>query len=104
MSMKSQNPAITLFFLFAGCFGPSVAMADDLADVTAANNTFYAALSARDAGMLAKVYAHNPYVANISPGGGALEIGWLGVEKWAKNIAAYYTKTLKWRLQICMSG
>jgi ketosteroid isomerase-like protein len=88
MSMKVNNHAISLFFLFAGCLGPSVAMADDLADVIAANNAFYAALSARDAGMLAKVYAHDPYVANISPLNGALEIGWPGVEKWAKNIAA----------------
>jgi len=90
MSMKVDNHAITLFFLFAGCLGPSVAMADDLADVTAANDKFYAALSACNADMIAKVYAHDDYVANISPGSGALEIGWPGVEKWAKSLGVLY--------------
>ena len=88
MSMKVKNHATTLFLIFAGCLGPSVARADDLADVTAANNAFYAALSARDVDMLAKVYAHDPYIANVAPGSGALEIGWPGVEKWAKSLSA----------------
>ena len=90
MSTKTRNHAITFFVLFAGCLGSSVTMADDLADVTAANNAFYAALSARDAGMLAKVYAHDPYVANISPGSGTLQVGWPGVEKWAMSLATIY--------------
>jgi len=94
MSTKTQNPAITLFVLFAGCLGASAATADDFADVTAANDKFYAALSSLDADMLAKVYAHDPYVANISPGSGALEIGWLGVDKWAKSLSVLY-KDLK---------
>ena len=90
MPMKFNNHATTLFLVFGGCLGPSVAMADDLADVTAANNAFYAALSARDASALAKVYAHDPYVANISPGSGALEIGWPGVEAWTMRLATIY--------------
>jgi ketosteroid isomerase-like protein len=90
MSTKTRNHAITFFVLFAGCLCSSVTMADDLADVTAANNAFYAALSARDAGMLAKVYSHDPYVANISPGSGALQVGWPGVEKWTMSIATEY--------------
>jgi ketosteroid isomerase-like protein len=90
MSTKLENQAIACFFLLTGCLGSSVAAADDLADVTAANNAFYAALSARDPNALAKIYAHDNYVANISPGTGALHIGWPEVEKWAASLADAY--------------
>jgi ketosteroid isomerase-like protein len=92
MSTKTQNHAIMLIVLLAGFLDSSVVMADDLADVTAANNGFYVALSARDADAMAKVYAHDSYVANIEPTHSELEIGWPGVEKWARSLADSYNR------------
>jgi ketosteroid isomerase-like protein len=84
--------SVGLMMLLAGLLGSSVAMADDLADVTAANNGFYLALSARDTDAMAKVYAHESYVANIEPTHSGLEIGWPGVEKWARGLAEGYNQ------------
>jgi amino acid transporter len=50
-------------------------METDVEKVRAASHAFYAALNARDASAMAKVWAHTPYVAFISPVGGTLADG-----------------------------
>jgi ketosteroid isomerase-like protein len=68
------------------------AQSTDVQAVNAANNAFYAALSARDATAMAKVYSHGDFVMVVSPNGKAEGPGWPAVEAWAKGLAALYTQ------------
>ena len=52
----------------------------EVADVTAANNAFYTALSALDAAAMEKVWAHKSYVTNIAPPSKAVAIGSAAVQ------------------------
>ena len=52
----------------------------EVADVTAANNAFYTALSALDAAAMEKVWAHESYVTNIAPPSKAVAIGSAAVQ------------------------
>lgn len=60
--------------------------------VMAANAAFYAALSARDATALAKIYAHEDFVMLVNPSGKLRGPGWSAVEPWTKGIAQYYAQ------------
>ena len=51
-------------------------METDVENVRAASHAFYAALNARDPSAMAKVWAHTPYVAYISPVGAEIAVGW----------------------------
>jgi ketosteroid isomerase-like protein len=51
-------------------------METDVKKVRAASHAFYAALNARDPSAMAKVWAHTPYVAFISPVGAEIAVGW----------------------------
>jgi len=64
--------------------------AADMAAVTAANTAFYAALNARDAVAMAKVYAHTDYVAVVGPRSTSVLIGWAAVEGWAKSLPTIF--------------
>jgi ketosteroid isomerase-like protein len=64
----------------------------DVQAVNAANAAFYAALSARDATAMSKVYAHDDFVMVVSPNGKPEGPGWPAVETWAKGLSALYTQ------------
>ena len=51
------------------------------ADVMATNNAFYAALSARDVGIMKKLWSHNFDIQHISPFDKAPAVGWDAVQK-----------------------
>jgi ketosteroid isomerase-like protein len=51
------------------------------AGVIAANNAFYAALSARDVGAMKKVWSHDADIQHISPFDKAPAVGWDAVQK-----------------------
>ena len=68
------------------------AQSTDVQAVNAANTAFYAALSARDATAMSKVYAHDDFVMVVSPNGKPEGPGWPAVEAWAKGLATLYTK------------
>lgn len=74
-----------------GLRGACAQSADEQA-VMAANTAFYAALSARDSAALAKMYAHENFVMNVSPSGKLSGPGWLAVEPWTRGIARYYAQ------------
>ena len=66
---------IFAFCALAVCSTAARADDADIAAVSAANQAFYAALSARDAKAMEAVWANKPYVTNIGPRSKALAIG-----------------------------
>ena len=80
-------PAVLLFGV-----GGARAQSTDVQAVNAANTAFYAALSARDATAMSKVYAHDDFVMVVSPNGKPEGPGWPAVEAWAKGLATLYTQ------------
>jgi ketosteroid isomerase-like protein len=72
--------------------GGARAQSTDVQAVNAANTAFYAALSARDATAMSKVYAHDDFVMVVSPNGKPEGPGWPAVEAWAKGLATLYTQ------------
>jgi ketosteroid isomerase-like protein len=83
-------PAVLLAGLFS--IQDAHAQSVDVQAVTAANTAFYAALSARDATSMSKVYAHDDFVMVVSPNGKPEGPGWSAVEAWAKGLATLYTQ------------
>jgi hypothetical protein len=55
--------------------------ASEMDAVKAANQAFFTALSARDAGAMEKVRANDPDIENIGPNSKAPDLGWEGVKK-----------------------
>src|SRR6476620_8835030 len=68
------------------------AQSTEVQAVNAANTAFYAALSARDATAVSKVYSHGDFVMVVSPNGKPEGPGWPAVESWAKGLATLYTR------------
>jgi len=68
------------------------AQSADAQAVMAANAAFYDAISARDAAALAKVYAHEDFVMNVTPDGKYRGPGWAAVEPWIKNITRTFAQ------------
>jgi len=66
----------------------------DVADVTAANNAFYAAFSALDAAAMEKVWAHESYVTSIGPRSKVVLTGWAAVLESSKNFMTALLKTV----------
>lgn len=76
-----------------GMAGTQLAQAQpaaDVAAVTAANTAFYAALNARDAAAMGKLYAHTNYVAVVGPRSTSVLVGWPAVEGWAKSLPTIF--------------
>ena len=69
-----------------------LASATDVEGVKAASQAFYAALNARDAGAMAKVYAHTPFAVHIPPMGSDMAVGWDAVNKSWEDV---FTKVAK---------
>ncbi len=68
----------------------------DLAAVAAANNAFYSAESALDVAAMEKVWAHEDYVAIVSPRANAPMIGWTALQAYfAKNFGNMAQFSLK---------
>jgi ketosteroid isomerase-like protein len=66
----------------------------DVAEVSAANNAFYAALSALDAAAMEKVWAHEPYVTSIGPANKAVTTGWVALQDGYKSFMACTAPTI----------
>jgi len=69
---------------FALLPGNAVAQqAADMEGVKAASKAFYTALAVIDNGeAMEKVYAHTPYVTNVSPRSKSIAVGWDAVKKY----------------------
>jgi hypothetical protein len=67
----SRIPVVQILLPAVVLFGVQGARAQstDVQAVNAANTAFYAALSARDATAMSKVYAHDDFVMVVSPNG-----------------------------------
>ena len=87
--------ALTTPFV-AGMFLTTVAIADDVDDVKAAVQRFYAALNAGDAGALMRLHAAEN--TRFGPGGGLLETS-DSLEEQRKDRQAEFDAGLKYNLQ-----
>ena len=82
--------------LVVGMFLTTVAMADDVDDVKAAAQRFYAALNAGDAGALTELHAAEN--TRFGPGGALLETS-DSLEEQRKNQQAAFDSGLKYNIQ-----
>jgi uncharacterized protein (TIGR02246 family) len=82
--------------LVVGMFLTTVAMADDVDDVRAAVQGYYAALNAGDAGALMRLHAAGSTL--FGPGGGLLETSG-SLEELRKDRQAAFDSGLKYNLQ-----
>ncbi len=65
----------------------------DIEAVKAANQAFYAALSARDAKAMDGLWANKPYVVNIGPRSKTIAIGYTdAVTKWSASLAETFSE------------
>jgi ketosteroid isomerase-like protein len=80
LSLRQLSLAACLVFLL-GTAGPRAEQSPDMQAVAAANLAFDKALSTRDIAAMEKVWAPEPYVITIDPGGKVLIIGWSAVRK-----------------------
>jgi ketosteroid isomerase-like protein len=81
-----------VFVLTTGHLRAASAQSADEQAVLAANTAFYEALSARDAAALAKAYAHQDFVVNVTPNGKYRGPGWVAVEPWTALIGQIYSQ------------
>jgi hypothetical protein len=81
-----------VFVLTTGHLRAASAQSADEQAVLAANTAFYEALSARDAAALAKAYAHQDFVVNVTPNGKYRGPGWAAVEPWTALIGQIYSQ------------
>ena len=72
---------------FALLPGNAVAQqAADMEGVKAASKAFYTALAVIDNGeAMEKVYAHTPYITNVSPRSKSIAVGWDAVKKYREE-------------------
>jgi len=76
-----------LFLALALPTGDAVAQkASDMEAVKAANQAFYAALSARDIRAMEKVWSRKPDIRNIGPRSKAIDVGWDGLKKGLETV------------------
>ncbi|MFI4939562.1 MAG: YybH family protein [Burkholderiales bacterium] len=78
--MKIKNLMIASAMAMSLMGAAGAAWAKD-ADVIAANNAFYAALSTRDVGAMKKLWSHDSDIQHISPFDKAPAVGWDAVQK-----------------------
>ena len=85
--MKKLNTAtFTAAMVGALLVAGEARSADDTAAVTAANNAFYAAETARDPSAMEKLWAHEDYVAFVGPRTKEPLIGWTALQPyWTRN-------------------
>jgi ketosteroid isomerase-like protein len=83
---------IAFSLLLVGSTGAQ-AQQEDIATVKAANQSFYAAFSARDSKAMRALWANKPYVVNIGPGSKAVTVGYDDVAKmWDNAINDNFSK------------
>ncbi|HKM63516.1 MAG TPA: nuclear transport factor 2 family protein [Acidisphaera sp.] len=75
-----------------GASGLHAQPSSSTAAVLAVNDAFYKALSARDPVAMAKVWAHESFVANGSPRSTDVAIGWPAVDKTFQGLPAHFQK------------
>ena len=81
-SLLPKMGAALVFLGVAFAGGSAVAQhASDMEPVKAANQAFYAALSARDIGAMQKVWSSDANIQNIGPTSKAAAVGWDAVKK-----------------------
>jgi ketosteroid isomerase-like protein len=96
MSVKGRNTmnrrsvlSISAMTAFGLALLPGNAFAQSAADmegVKAASKAFYAALAVIDNGeAMEKVYAHTPYITNVSPRSKSIAVGWDAVKKYREE-------------------
>ena len=79
----SAMTAVGLALLPGNAFAQSAA---DMEGVKAASKAFYAALAVIDNGeAMEKVYAHTPYITNVSPRSKSIAVGWDAVKKYREE-------------------
>jgi ketosteroid isomerase-like protein len=62
----------------------------DVEGVNAASQVFISAISARDIGAMAKVWAHEPYATFMGPLSTTVVVGWDGVRKaWEMRFSQF---------------
>lgn len=72
--------------------GNVVAQATDVDGVKAASAAFYEALAAKDRGVvMAKVWAHTPYVTYVGPRSKTITVGWEEVGKYWQRTEAVFS-------------
>ena len=84
MTRRGSFKGTTAALLLLGVATTSSAVAQQESDmdaVKAATQAFYAALSARDAGAMEKVWSSDSDIENIGPSDKAAGLGWEGVKK-----------------------
>jgi hypothetical protein len=90
----ASSLAAVVLLLLSALFASSEAMAQqsDLDQVKAANNAYYAALSARDLRAMEQVWSRAPDVVNIAPPvRPAAHVGWDAVKKNYEGFWAPWT-------------
>jgi len=87
-----RKSVAVLALLIVGSLALPAYAEDDVEGVKAASQAFYAALNARDAGAMAKVYAHTPSAVHIPPMGSEMAVGWDAVNKSWEDV---FTKVAK---------
>ena len=73
--------AVTLSAVLFAAGDASAQKASEADAVKAANQAFYAALSARDAGRMQKVWSSDADIQNIGPRSKAAEVGWPAIKQ-----------------------
>lgn len=79
MTVRSTRSRLALAIALLLTVGVGIARAQS-AEVTAANDAFYTALSTFDMGAMDKAWAHEPYVFYVAPASKAMTIGWPAVQ------------------------
>jgi ketosteroid isomerase-like protein len=80
-SLKGTTTVLLLLGVVISTSSAIAQQASDMEAVKAANQAFYAALSARDAGAMQKVWSNDPDIENIGPSDKTVGLGWDGAKK-----------------------
>jgi ketosteroid isomerase-like protein len=70
----------------------------DISAITAANQAFYTALSARDSKAMEAVWANKPYVTNVGPGSKTMAVGYVDA------VSKYWPATFEFFSQMSVSS
>ena len=93
--MSRLYRVVALALLILGFCLPAsniVAQSSDMEAVKAANQAFYAALSARDIGAMEKVWSKNADVRQVGPRSKTFDIGWPAVKQNFERVFDFFTQ------------
>jgi ketosteroid isomerase-like protein len=79
--MKRLGSAISIAILFVAADPAGAQQLSEAAGVKAADEAFYAALSARNIAAMQKVWSHDPDTQNIGPRSKTVAVGWNTIAK-----------------------